>query len=311
MFLCCGDALFDLFVAPSPDPAEIRIEGRAGGSPMNVAIGLARLGARSAYFTKLSRDVFGERLHATLVREGVETWAIRRSDAHSTLAVVALDRAGAASYSFYVEGTADTVLEPADLPALGPETGVVHVASYSTVVEPSGATLARFVADERNRRVISYDPNIRDSIEPDLDRWRMRAGVFSAAAHLIKVSEDDLAKLYPGRSREAVAEDWLGAGARLVVVTRGGQGAEAYSSQGAVARHPGQPVTVVDTVGAGDTFQAATLRWLERHGRLSPESLGALVAVELHALLGYAARAAAITCSRRGADLPRAAELGE
>jgi fructokinase len=165
------------------------------------------------------------------------------------------------------------------------------------------------VARERGRRLISYDPNIRDSVAPDLDLWRARVAMLSGMAHLIKASDEDLAKLYPGRSFETVASDWIAGGASLVLVTLGGEGALGFTANGQLARVPGLKVKVIDTVGAGDTFQAATLDWLARKDLLSPDALASLAAPELTAMLGYAAKAAAITCSRRGADLPHAADL--
>jgi fructokinase len=310
MFLSCGDALFDLFAGPNDDPAVIRLEGRAGGSPMNVAIGLSRLGAKSAYFTKLSRDGFGERLMATLSRENVDTSLIVRTDALSTLAIVALNEKGVPAYSFYTQGTADVSLSPADLPAQLPAAiKVVHIASYSTAVEPVGSSLAAFVAREAAQRVISYDPNIRASIEPDLDVWRAKVALLSRSAHLMKASEEDVALLYPERTPESLAADWIGAGVAVAIITYGSDGATAFTAKKVSATVPGVRVAVVDTVGAGDTFQAATLDWLGRKERLSPEALTGLDKQELTAMLSYAAQAAAITCSRRGADLPRAAEL--
>jgi fructokinase len=312
MFLSCGDALFDLFAGPSHDPAVIMLEGRAGGSPMNVAIGLSRLGAKSAYFTKISRDTFGERIMETLKREGVDIELIVRTEALSTLAIVALDVKGVPAYSFYTQATADISLEASDLPAALPhDIKVIHIASYSTAAEPVGSTLAGLVAREKNRRLISYDPNIRLAIEPDVDIWRARVKELSGSAHLMKASEEDVALLYGGRSPDSLAREWLSRGVKLCIITRGSDGATAVTAGGVEARVSGFKVVPVDTVGAGDTFQAATLDWLGRKGRLSPEALASLTLQDLTAMLTYAAKAAAITCSRRGADLPRAHELAE
>jgi fructokinase len=311
MFLSCGDALFDLFAGTSDNPAVIQLDGRAGGAPMNVAIGLSRLGQKVGFLSKVSRDIFGERIMAHLANENVDTRLIIRTDLLSTLAIVSLDTAGAARYSFYIENTADRSIEAAELPATLPgDLKVIHIGgSYSTALEPSASAFAAFVAREKERRLISYDPNIRDSVAPDLELWRDKVARLAAMAHLIKASDEDLAKLYPGRSAEAVAGNWIGLGARLVIVTHGGEGAIGFVAKGASARVPGVKVTVIDTVGAGDTFQAATLDWLAHKDRLSQDSLGALSSQDLTVMLSYAARAAAITCSRRGADLPRAHEL--
>ncbi|MFO0991428.1 MAG: carbohydrate kinase [Hyphomicrobiales bacterium] len=311
MFLSCGDALFDLFAGGSDHPAVIQLDGRAGGAPMNVAIGLSRLGQKVDFFSKVSRDIFGERIMAHLANEGVETGLIIRTEQLSTLAIVSLDSAGAARYSFYIENTADRSISEIELPAALPnEIKVIHIGgSYSTALEPSASSYAALVARERDRRLICYDPNIRDSVAPDLDLWRARVATLASMAHLIKASEEDLAKLFPGRSAQSVARDWIAGGASLVLITLGGEGALGFTANGLAARVPGIKVKVIDTVGAGDTFQAATLDWLARKNRLSPEALASLTSQELHAMLTYAAKAAAITCSRRGADLPRASEL--
>lgn len=311
MFLSCGDALFDCFAGASDNPAVIQLDGRTGGAPMNVAIGLSRLGQKVGFLSKVSRDIFGERIMAYLANEHVDTGLIIRTDQLSTLAIVSLDATGTARYSFYIENTADRSLSEIELPeALPFGIKVIHVGgSYSTVLEPSASSYAALVARERGRRLISYDPNIRDSVAPDLDLWRARVATLAAMAHLIKASEEDLAKLYPGRDAERVARDWIAVGASLVLVTLGGEGALGFTAKGVSARVPGVKVNVVDTVGAGDTFQAAALDWLARKQRLSPEALVSLTAQELTAMLAYAAKAAAITCSRRGADLPHADEL--
>lgn len=311
MFLSCGDALFDVFAGASDNPAVIQLDGRAGGAPMNVAIGLSRLGQKVGFFSKVSRDIFGERIMAHLANEGVDTRLIIRTDQLSTLAIVSLDRAGAARYSFYIENTADRSINEIELPpALPNEIKAIHIGgSYSTVLEPSASSYAALVARERGRRLIAYDPNIRDSVAPDLEVWRARVATLAGMAHLIKASDEDLAKLYPGRSFEMVARDWIAGGASLVLITLGGEGALGFTADGVSERVPGVTVKVIDTVGAGDTFQAATLDWLARKNRLSPAALASLTSQEFLTMLAYAAKAAAITCSRRGADLPRAAEL--
>jgi len=311
MFLSCGDALFDCFAGASDNPAVIQLDGRAGGAPMNVAIGLSRLGRKVSFFSKVSRDLFGERIMAHLANEGVDTRLILRTDQLSTLAIVSLDSAGAARYSFYIENTADRSISEKELPAALPgEIKAIHIGgSYSTALEPSASSYAALVARERDRRLISYDPNIRDSVAPDLDLWRAKAVILAGMAHLIKASDEDLAKLYPGRDAETVAADWIADGTCLVLITLGREGALGFTGKGVSAQVPGVKVKVIDTVGAGDTFQAATLDWLARKDRLTPEALAGLSSAELPALLTYAAKAAAITCSRRGADLPRADEL--
>jgi fructokinase len=185
-----------------------------------------------------------------------------------------------------------------------------HVGSYAMVVEPAASTLRALIEREHPRALISYDPNIRPTVEPSLRVWRDTLAWMLPRTHLLKVSEEDLALLYPGRPTDELATSWLQtpAGPRLVVVTRGGEGAVGFT---AAARAQAAPVAVqvVDTVGAGDTFQAAMLTWLAEHQRLTIDGVATLEATALQALLDFATRAAAITCSRRGADLPRRGEV--
>jgi fructokinase len=307
MFLVCGEALMDVF-ASAETPSGLTLDGRVGGSPFNVAIGLARLGQPSAFFAAVSRGFIGERLMRALHAEGVETSPVARTDAPSTLSLVGLDARGVPSYAFYGEGGADRQLGADALAALPSRWRAIHLGSYATVVAPIAATLRALVERERGRALIAYDPNIRLNVEPDLAAWRAALGWMQPRTDLLKISEEDLGLLLPGTPADAFARDALAAGVKLVVVTRGGDGALGWTAaQRAEAASP--PVQVVDTVGAGDTFQAALLTWLAEHQRLSAAGLASLDADALRDLLSFAARAAAITCSRRGADMPRRAEL--
>ncbi|MEE2953394.1 MAG: carbohydrate kinase [Pseudomonadota bacterium] len=311
MYLSCGDSLFDVFADPETDVATIGLKGRVGGSPLNVALGLARLGHQSSFFTKLSSDIFGKRLTGFMDREAIGREFAIPTDRHTTLAIVSLSEAGSASYDFYIEGTADRSIEPEEVPASFPnELLGIHLASYSTVTEPTASALAKLAKQESGRRFISYDPNIRASIEPDLDLWRAKVRELVPLSTLVKASEEDLEQLYPGRAIDMVLSDWLDLGAEAAVVTRGEHGAVAALKNGLRAEAEGLPVAVVDTVGAGDTFQAALIAWLIENGRLSRDGLKTAGAAELNALLAFAIRAAAVTCSRLGADLPRRADLG-
>lgn len=310
MILSCGDALFDVFARPGASRGSIALDARVGGSPLNVAVALRRLGQPAAFLSKVSTDPFGRRLIDYLESEGVDTSQVARSEAPTTLAIVALDDNGMPAYSFYTSGTADRSLEPADLPPRLPDSVLaIHIGSYATALEPTASTLERLVERERARRFISYDPNIRPSVVPDAALWRGRVAALAALAHMVKASAEDIAFLYPGASVDDVLRGWLGCGARIAIATLAEAGAMAVTSQGAMARVGAPQVRVADTVGAGDTFQAATLAWLAEHGRLAPDGVAALSSEDLAALLAFAARAAAITCSRRGADMPRRGEL--
>jgi fructokinase len=289
-------------------PTGLALDARIGGSPLNVAQGLARLGRPVAFLAGLSTDAFGERLLASLAAEGVDTSLIVRSDAPSTLSVVSVDARGVPRYAFHGTGAADRQLSHDTLPALPPTVRVLQFGSYALAVEPVGSALLALAARERGQRLVAYDPNVRLNVEPDVARWRALVDRMVSIAHLVKVSDEDLGLLYPAEAPEQVAARWLAQGAVLVAVTRGGQGASAWT-RSARADVPTPQVKVIDTVGAGDTFQAALLAWLDEQGVLTPQALARLDAAALQGALGFAARAAALTCSRRGADLPRRSEL--
>jgi fructokinase len=311
MLLVCGEALLDVFAAGETRTG-LTLDANVGGSPFNVAVGLARLGQPAAFFSAVSTGFAGERLMRALVAEGVDTRAVARTDAPTTLSLIGLDEQGVPSYAFYGTGCADRLVTAADLARVPAELTLVNFGSYATVVEPVASTQRALVERERTRgakgALIAYDPNIRLNVEPVLARWREQLDWMLPRTDLLKVSDEDLGLLLPGTAIDDFAARALAAGVQLVAVTRGAKGAVGWNAQGRVAIDP-VPVQVIDTVGAGDTFQAALITWLAEHAVLKAAALGTLTSAELHDALSFAARAAAITCSRRGADMPRRAEL--
>ena len=309
MILVCGEALVDLFVG-APEGAEMPARVVAGGSPFNVAIGLARLGVAAGFLGGVSNDRFGTLLADILASEGVDGRFVVRTDRLTTISAVATGKDGHPSYSFHGEGAADRSLTLDDLPAALPETiGALTFGSYTMAVEPVGSAYAALAEREKGRRVISVDPNLRPTAIGDMAGWHGAAERFYRAATLIKASEEDVQIAWDGHITVAeAAAYWLDLGAQLVVVTAGERGATAFSAAGRVSV-PGRPVAVRDTVGAGDTFHAALLARLARTGRLSPAAIAGLDLPALEELLTYAVAAASITVTRRGADLPSAAEV--
>jgi fructokinase len=295
--------------ATGDTPTGVALDARIGGSPLNVAIGLARLAQPVAFLGALGTGFLGDRLLRALVDEGVDARCVQRVDAPTTLGLVGLDARGVPSYAFYGEGAADRRLTLAALDTLPPAARAIHVGSYAMVVEPVASTQRALVEREHGRRLISYDPNVRLNVEPDLARWRDTLAWMLPRTDLLKVSEEDLGLLFPGAEPGALATAWLAQGVSLVVVTRGGDGVLAWTARHAL-QVAAPPVNVVDTVGAGDTFQAALLTALAEGNMFAPRALRDIDAARLQAALGFSTRAAAITCSRRGADLPRRAELG-
>ena len=309
MFLVCGEALFDLFAATEPGSSAIRFDGRIGGSPFNVAIGMARMGSASALFTGISTDMMGEKLMRALEREGVSTQYLLRTGRRTTLSVVGLDEAGVPSYAFYGIGSADCSVTEADLPVLGPAITGLHLGSYSIAVDPVASALSALVSREAGR-FISLDPNIRPTVEPRMEIWRDRVDALRRKAALVKVSAEDLGMMYPGGDPLEIARSWALDGPALVVVTRGGE--DVIGLRGDRQHRVTPPaVAVVDTVGAGDAFQASMLASLAGDGLLSRDALSQIESGHLEAILTRAATAASLTCSRRGADLPHAGDISQ
>ena len=310
MILVCGEALIDLFVNAKPN-GELDALPVAGGSPFNVAIGLARLGSKSAYFGGLSRDAFGALLANRLASEGVDLKYSPRLANPSTLVIVSLDGAGVPTYRFIGDGAADRALTTADLPATLPaDVAAITFGSLSMGVEPTGSTYLALAEREKGSRVISVDPNLRASVVGDIGKWRVRQDHFIACANIVKASVEDISGTYGhDASLARVAEGWHKLGASLVVITRGADGAVGFHSTGHYVEAPGRKVKVVDTVGAGDTFHAALLNHFERTRRLTPAGLASLSEPDIARALDFAAAAAAVTCTRRGADMPLAADV--
>lgn len=309
MYLVCGEALFDVFSEGSgARNSELTFKAIAGGSPFNVAVGLRRLGLESALFTGISTDYLGDRLRNVLAEEGVSDRYLVTRDAPTTLAMVGVDGNGSPQYSFRGEGCADRLLYREDLPQLDERVRGLHVGSYSLVVMPVADTLLELVRREHGRRLISFDPNVRLNPAPDIARWREQVEAFAAYAHMIKVSEEDLQLLYPERDPQRVAADWLSERCHLVFLTHGSQGASVHSRHGQWSM-PAMKVSTRDTVGAGDTFQAVLIGYLIQHELDCPHALAALSREHIDTMLGLAIRAAALTCSRVGPDLPYRHEL--
>ncbi len=311
MYLVCGEALFDFFSEEEAGGRASRVNYKAiaGGSPFNVAVGLRRLGIEAGLFGGLSSDFLGRRLLQVLKDEGVSERFLVEFAAPTTLAMVAVGADGSPQYSFRGEGCADRLLEVAHLPVLGDDVRGLHVGSFSLVVQPIGDTLLNLVKRESGKRLISLDPNVRLNPQPDIHAWRERVAELAQYADLIKVSDEDLHLLYPDQSPESVLQGWLQHRCQLVFLTRGGDGASVFSRQHGTWSAPAVNVVMADTVGAGDTFQAALIAWLTEHRLDSVQGLQQLSRAQIDSMLGFAVRAAALTCTKTGPDLPYRQQL--
>lgn len=308
MYLVCGEALFDVFLGDDEgDHGSLQFNARAGGSPFNVAIGIARLGGRASLLTSIATDMLGRRLVKILQREAVSTDYLLRAERRTTLSMVSVDESGQPEYIFYGEGSADCSVQGSDLPKVGAEILGIHFGSYSLVVRPVADAFASLVA-QNGDRFVSLDPNVRPTIEADLDIWRQRVDEYIEYADLLKISAEDMDFLYPGVPCENKIVDWLDRGVKLAVITDGANECAAWTKSGDSLRKPIFKIDVVDTVGGGDSFQAALLAQLASKDS-SKQAAENLDAESLDDLITYALAAASITCSRRGADLPSADDV--
>jgi fructokinase len=301
-----GEALVDLVPVDSDtagNPVLRALAPRLGGGPFNTAVGLGRLGVPTTMLTRLSTDPFGDALVARLEANGVDTALVGRGPEPTTLAVVTLDAAGAARYTFHVEGTADRlVADPGELPA---DTAAVAVGTLSLVLEPGASRYAELARRESSRgRLVSLDPNLRPGLVDDLDALTARLDGIAAVAGLVKLSDEDAERW--GRT----PQDLLDAGAGAVVMTRGAEGLVAHTrGAGVVAVAAAEVGPLVDTIGAGDSVHAALLARLADRDALDRGAVAGLDADAWADALGFAARAAAWTVSRAGAEPPWRAEL--
>ncbi|MFF4563263.1 carbohydrate kinase [Streptomyces sp. NPDC001435] len=302
MIVVAGEALIDL--VPQGAGALAGLKPALGGGPYNTAVALGRLGSPTAFCSRTSYDAFGEALLDGLRRADVDVSGVQRGAEPTTLAVATIDGNGSAAYSFYVEGTADRLFTaPAELPATA---RAVSFGTCSLVLEPGASAYEELMRTAAGQGLFTaLDPNVRAGLIPDADAYRARFRNWLPSVTLLKVSEED-AQWLGGTPRE-----WLTAGPSAVVITRGGDGLTVFTRDGAEHSVPGEKVEVVDTIGAGDTVNAALLHGLSAQDALSAEALAGLGADGWTRLLRFAARAAAVTCSRAGAEPPFAAELGE
>jgi fructokinase len=308
MILCCGEALIDM-IPVTAETGPDTYAPRPGGAVLNTAVALGRLGAPAAMLTGLSTDMFGRRLAAHLAGSHVDTKQVIWSDRATTLAFVELV-SGEASYCFYDENSAGRMLTLAEVPPLPPEFSTLFFGGISLTSAPACECYADLLAREGDSRVVMIDPNIRPGLIKDASGYRRRLNRMLAQADIVKLSQEDLAWLFPNSTdEEAKIQTLLDQGPALVALTRGAKGATGYLTDGAVVKVSALPCRVVDTVGAGDAFNAGLLAKLSELDILSKAQVRSLAPACLQLALEHGTRAAARTVTRIGADPPWAAEL--
>jgi fructokinase len=255
--------------------------------------------------TEIAPDTLGRLLESRLAAEGVDSRFLRRTGKATPLAMVDVDALGNPRYAFH---GLDSILFHPDPEAIKPHWKSiygVHVGSIPIVSRQSSSMLLDLLRMAPERIINSFDPNVRTAFEPDIGRWHVSVEAFRQLAHLIKVSEQDLKTIYnPDVDVDGIAQRWLSAHCSLVVVTRGARGASLYSHSAGRIDVPAVKVIVADTVGAGDSFQAAMLAWLAEKHLASPPLLAKLSPEQLRAMGQFCSRAAAITCRHRGPEFP-------
>lgn len=286
-FLVVGEALVDVVTQ-----ADGRSDERPGGSPANVAVGLGRLGHAVQLLTALGEDARGAAVREHLVASGVEV--VCAPLPATAVAVAQLDAEGRADYAF------DLSWDLTGAPVHGPADWL-HVGSLGATLEPGAGAVTELVAQHTGSAVVSYDPNCRPLLMGSREQALARAEEVVRLADLVKLSDEDAAWLLPGVPLEDLAARWLGLGAAVVVVTRGGRGAQAWTADGPLEVGVPDGGPVVDTVGAGDAFTAGLLSSLDGCSRSGLRAAGQ---ERLREALLHASRVARRTCERPGADPP-------
>lgn len=310
MLLCCGEALIDMIESRGAD-GTVSYAAHAGGAIFNTAVALGRLRANPGFLSGLSRDMFGTQLLDALKGSHVDTTNVILSDLPATLAFVQLTD-GHAVYTFYDENTAGRMLEPTDLPELPETVTTLYFGGISLISEPCGEFYAALAEREAAERVIVLDPNIRPGFIKDEDRYRARLARMLGLADIVKVSDEDLNWIVPGP--DALVDKVmaiLAMGPKLVILTRGSAGASAWRTTGEEIAVSARKVEMVDTVGAGDTFNAGVLAHMQEAGALDKARLADLEPELVRDALAFGTRVAGVTVSRAGANPPWAHELDQ
>jgi fructokinase len=308
MLLSCGDALVDFLPVKSVDGRDAAVPV-AGGSCLNIAVGMARLGAPAGFVGGISTDLFGRIIADHALTSQVDLRYATRSGDQTTLAFVR-HAGGEPQYAFYDEGTASRnwTHRRGSIPFVAIE--AIHLGSTTLANENGAAQALAVIEDADGSTTISFDPNCRPNLVKHKARYIDQMNAFAASANIVRMSDVDFEFLYGGSDYAGRANSFIAAGASLVVVTRGIKGAQAWHREAGLVEVEAPAVDVIDTIGAGDSFQAALLCALRAIGRIEGGALVQMNSDELHRALSFAAACAAFTCGRVGADPPRRSDVG-
>lgn len=309
MIICCGEALIDFI--PTKD-------GKAykpcpGGSILNIAVGLGRMDVPVGFLSRLSTDLFGDLLTNHLTSNSVNLHYCPRVEGQTTLAFVSLKNNAThePEYAFYAQGAVDRTMVAEDIPReLEDEVTVLHFGSISLVLEPGASTLESLMERESPHRIITLDPNVRPIVISDWSEYRNRFEHWLTYVDVLRLSQADLDLLYPKTPLKELLPNWFTKGIQLVILTQGSVGSRGFLPNGTEVFIPSEKVKVKDTVGAGDTFFSAVLTFLHEKELLVKHALiSDMSEMDLRACLSFASKAAAINCTREGADPPYRHEM--
>jgi fructokinase len=307
MILSCGDALIDFVPVKAADGREA-VRPAVGGSCLNIAVGLARLGTATGFVGGISTDLFGRMIADHALASSVDLRYATRSEYHTTLAFVRIV-AGESRYAFYDAETASAnwTYQRGSIPF--DTIDAVHVGSTTLVHDRGAEEVGGLIADAKATTTISFDPNCRPNLVQDRQAYRTRMSSFADSADIVRMSDVDFDYLFGKEAFATRAKSLLARGASLIVITRGTKGALAWHGRIEAIEVGAPGIDVVDTIGAGDSFQAALLFALQKLGRLERAKLQTIGADDLRRSLAFACKCAALTCTRPGADPPRYSEV--
>ena len=308
MLLSCGDALVDFLPVKSVDGRDAAVPV-AGGSCLNIAVGMARLGAPTGFVGGISTDLFGRMIADHALMSQVDLRYATRSEHQTTLAFVR-HVGGEPQYVFYDEATASRnwIYRRGSIPF--DEIEAIHVGSTTLASDNGAAQALAMIEDAAGSTTISFDPNCRPNLVRHKVRYVDQMNAFAAVANIVRMSDVDFEFLYGDSDCGERAKSLIAAGASLIVVTRGIKGAQAWHREAGLVEVQAPAIDVVDTIGAGDSFQAALLFALRAIGRIKTSALAQMNSGELRRALSFASMCAAFTCAHAGADPPRRSDVG-
>jgi fructokinase len=302
-----GEALIDF-----KSTGALAFQGFIGGSSLNVATATSRLGQATTFLTQISSDLFGASLREHMTKNGIDTSHVLQSDGHTTLAFVE-ERNGQAHFSFMNSRAADTMYDPQPRPILPNNLKFMQFGSISLLTDPTSSSITEIIGKHRsslNHNVtVVFDPNCRPALTPDLEGYKRKLRNWLRLAHVVKVSDQDLGWLEPDKALDDVAAEWISQGPSVVIITRGEHGSSLYRAGHERLQVPTPKVSVIDTVGAGDTYTAGLMVSLLEHGHERAEQLAMHSDQTWLEVMQFAAQAAAINCTRAGANPPTRAEV--